>query len=62
MQSLVEHSSSDPAREAAIAWLAAYDTALALGVAPEEAHFRADAAYLVAATRTSLPMTERRAA
>jgi hypothetical protein len=34
MQTLVEHSSSDQAREAATAWLAAYDTALALGVAP----------------------------
>ncbi|MBV9173572.1 MAG: hypothetical protein JOZ81_26200 [Chloroflexi bacterium] len=62
MQTLVEHSSSDQAREAATAWLAAYDTALALGVAPEEAHFHADNAYRVAATRAGLPVTERRAA
>jgi hypothetical protein len=62
MQTLVEHSSSDQAREAATAWLAAYDTALALGVAPEQAHLRADTAYRDAATRAGLPVTERRAA
>jgi hypothetical protein len=62
MQSVVEHSSSDQAREAATAWLAAYDTALALGVGPEEAHFHADSAYRVATSRAGLPMTERRAA
>ncbi len=62
MQTLVEHSSSDQAREAAAAWLAAYDTALALGVEAEEAHVQADAAYRVVATRAGLPVTERRAA
>ena len=62
MQTLVEHSSSDQAREAAAAWLAAYDTALALGVAALEAAVHADAAYRVAATRAGLPATGRRAA
>ena len=62
MQSLVEHSSSDQAREAAAAWLAAYDTALALGGGAAEAHAHADTAYRVAATRAGLPVTERRAA
>ena len=62
MQTLVEHSSSDRAREAACAWLAAYDSALALGAVAEEAHVQADAAYRSAATRAGLPMTERRAA
>jgi hypothetical protein len=62
MQTLVEHSSSDQAREAATAWLAAYDTALALGVADAEAGVHADAAYRVATTRAGLPTAERRAA
>ena len=62
MQTLVEHSSSDQAREAAAAWLAAYDTALALGAATAEAHIHADAAYRVAAIRAGLPVIERRAA
>ncbi|MBV9601087.1 MAG: hypothetical protein JOZ87_30100 [Chloroflexi bacterium] len=62
MQTLVAHTSSDQAREAATAWLAAYDTALAVGLALEEAHLQADAAYRLAATRAGLPVTERRAA
>jgi transcriptional regulator with XRE-family HTH domain len=62
MQSLVEHSSSDPAREAAAAWLAAYDAALALGVVDAEAAVHADAAYRVAAIGAGLPLTDRRAA
>jgi hypothetical protein len=62
MQTLVEHSSSDRAREAACAWLAAYDTALAFGAVAEEAHVQADAAYRVAATRSGLPGVDRRAA
>ena len=62
MQTVVEHSSSDPAREAAAAWLAAYDTALALGLPVAEAHRHADTAYRVAATRAGLPVVERRAA
>ena len=62
MQSVAEHSSSDPAREAAAAWLAAYDAALALGVAGAEAAAHADAAYRVTAIRAGLPLTERRAA
>ncbi len=62
MQTLVEHSSSDQAREAAAAWLAAYDTALELGAVAKEAHLQADAAYLIVAARAGLPLTERRAA
>ena len=62
MQTVVEHSSSDQAREAAAAWLAAYDTALALGLLDAEAHRRADTAYRVAAARAGLPVTEGRAA
>jgi hypothetical protein len=62
MSTLVEHSSSDQARAAATAWLAAYDTALALGVSPEEAQFHADSAYRAAAIRAGLPVTERRVA
>jgi hypothetical protein len=62
MQSVAEHSSSDPAREAAAAWLAAYDAALAVGVADVDAGVHADTAYRVAATRAGLTMTERSAA
>ena len=62
MQTLVEHSSSDPAREAAAAWLAAYDTALAFGADTLSAHIHADTAYRVAAVRAGLPVSERRAA
>ena len=62
MQTLVEHSSSDQAREAAATWLAAYDAALALGAAAEQAHVQADAAYRVVATRSGLPVVDRRAA
>jgi hypothetical protein len=62
MQSLVEHSSSDQAREAAAAWVVAYDAALALGVAEAEASVHADAAYSAAAIRAGLPLTEQRAA
>jgi hypothetical protein len=61
-RTLAEHSSSNQAREAAAAWLAAYDTALALGVAALEAGVHADKAYRVAATRAGLPATGRRAA
>jgi hypothetical protein len=62
MQSLVEQSSSDQAREAAAAWLAAYDTALALGVSPAGAHAHADTAYRGAASRVGLLAADRRAA
>ena len=62
MQTVVEHSSSDPAREAAAAWLAAYDTALVLGVDSELAHLHADTAYRVAASRAGLPVIESRVA
>ena len=62
MESLVGQSSSYQAREVAAAWLAAYDTALALGLPVVEAHGHADAAYRVAATRAGLPVVGRRAA
>jgi hypothetical protein len=62
MESLVEYSSSDQARQAAAAWLAAYDTALASGLPTTEALRHADAAYRVAATRAGLPVVGRRAA
>jgi hypothetical protein len=61
-QTLVEHSSSDQAREAAAAWLTAYDTALALGAVAEEADLQAEAAYRSAATRSGLPVVDRGAA
>jgi hypothetical protein len=45
MQSLLLLSSSDPARLAAAVWLAAFDAALAAGLAEEQAHARANAAW-----------------
>ncbi|MBV9577967.1 MAG: hypothetical protein JO057_05185 [Chloroflexi bacterium] len=62
MQTVVELSSSDQARKAATAWLAAYDTTLAEGGDPDGAHAYADVAYGVAATRIGLPVSGRRAA
>jgi hypothetical protein len=56
MQTVLEHSSSDRAREVAAAWLDAYDAALALGAAAPQAHAHADLAYQAAATRTGLPV------
>jgi hypothetical protein len=55
MQTVVEHSSSDPARVAAAAWVDAYDAALALGAATSKAQVLADAAYRATATMTGLP-------
>ena len=54
MQTVLEHSSNDQAREVAAAWLDAYDTALALGAAVPQAHVLADVAYRVTTTRTGL--------
>jgi hypothetical protein len=54
MQTVLEHSSSRPAREVAAAWLDAYDAALALGAAARQAHVVADAAYRATATRAGL--------
>jgi hypothetical protein len=59
MQAVAEHSSSDQAREAAAAWLAAYDTAVALGPSIAAAQAHADVAYRAAAARTGLPGVER---
>ena len=55
MQTVLEHSSSDPAREAAAAWVDAFDAALALGAAASQAQVFADAAYRATATVTGLP-------
>jgi hypothetical protein len=55
MHAVAEHSSSNQAREAAAAWLAAYDTAVALGSSEVEALAHADVAYRAAAVRTGLP-------
>jgi hypothetical protein len=45
MQTVLEHSSSHPAREAAAAWVEAYEAALALGTDASQAEVLADAAY-----------------
>ena len=58
-RTLIEHSGSDQARAAAAARLAAYEAARALGVADDQAHVHADAAYRVTATRIGLPVRER---
>jgi hypothetical protein len=55
MQTVLEHSSSYPAREAATAWVDAYDAALALGAAASRAQVLADAAYRSTATMAGLP-------
>jgi hypothetical protein len=55
MQTVFEHSSSHPAREAAAAWVDAYDAALSLGAAVSKAQVLADAAYRATATMAGLP-------
>ena len=55
MQTVLEHSSSDPARDAAAAWVDAFDAALAFGAAASQAQVFADAAYRATATVTGLP-------
>ena len=55
MQTVLEQSSSHPAREAAAAWVEAYDAALALGAPVSRAQVVADAAYRTAATMAGLP-------
>jgi hypothetical protein len=54
-QTVLEHSSSHPAREAAAAWVDAYDAALALGAAASRAQVLADAAYRATASTAGLP-------
>ena len=54
MEALLAHSSSGPAREAATAWLAACETARAVGAHDEEAAVRADEAWRRAAQRLHL--------
>lgn len=56
MQTVLEHSSNDQAREVAAAWLDAYDAALAIGAPAPQALVLADAAYRATATRTGLPV------
>ena len=53
MQSLVRLSSSDAARRAAAAWLAAFDAARASGAAEDEALARATAAWRREVQRTA---------
>jgi len=48
-------SSSSVARDAAIAWIAAYERGLALGLADPAARARADAAYSRARSRPVSP-------
>ena len=55
MQTVLEHSSSHPAREAAAAWVDAYDAVLALGAAASRAQVLADEAYRATATMAGLP-------
>jgi hypothetical protein len=55
MQTVLEHSSSHAAREAAAAWIDAYDAALTAGAAVSRAQALADAAYRATATTTGLP-------
>jgi hypothetical protein len=55
MQTVLEHCSSHPAREAAAACVDAYDAALALGAAASYAEVLADAAYRATATVAGLP-------
>jgi hypothetical protein len=54
MESVLEHSASGQAREVASAWVAAYDTALALGALDQVAQAHADAAFRAAARRAGL--------
>ena len=54
MEALLAHSSSGPAREAAAAWLAAFEAARAVGAQDAEAAVRADEAWRRAATRVHL--------
>jgi hypothetical protein len=65
-EAVVRLSSSPLAREAARAWLAAYDTARAGDIAEGEARRRADAGYRQVVARSVLPavtqVAERRAA
>ncbi|HEY2595496.1 MAG TPA: hypothetical protein VGK33_16515, partial [Chloroflexota bacterium] len=60
MQSVIEASSSEQAREAAAVWLASYDAALGLGAAVQQAHVVADTAYRASAARTGLAVGEGR--
>jgi len=55
MQTVLEHSSSQLACQAAAAWVGAYDAALALGAALSRAQVLADAAYRATATTAGLP-------
>ena len=54
MEALLAHSSSGPAREAAAAWLAAFEAARAVGAQDAEAAVRADEAWRRAAQRVHL--------
>jgi hypothetical protein len=58
MRIVLEHSSSDPARAAATAWLDTYDAAVALGAATPQAQVLADAACRIRATLAGLPTSD----
>ena len=61
MEALLAHSSSGPAREAAAAWLAGFETARAVGLPEDEAHARANQAWQRAAARVQLWPVQRAA-
>ena len=54
IQAVVQLSSSPAASQAAAAWLATYDAALAAGSSKDEACVRADDAYHLAAEKVGL--------
>jgi hypothetical protein len=58
IQSLVLLSSSETARQAALAWLAAFDAARHAGASEAEAHARANQAWRTSAARDSGPAGE----
>ncbi len=51
VEAILTFSSSEPEREQAAAWLAAYETANAFGASEDEAQARADDAWQRAAAR-----------
>ena len=61
MEALLAHSSSGPGREAATAWLAAFETARAMGAHEEQAAVWADEAWQRAAQRVHLSPARRAA-
>ena len=54
-QAVVTFSSSASAREAAAAWMTTYESAVAVGLADDEAQSQADHAYCLALCQQKLP-------